>query len=128
MKKLPQISEAEYEVMKIIWAKAPVNTNEITDLLTAQTDWKPKTIQTMIKRLVQKGALSYEKDGRIFVYSPLVKENEYVAHESNSFLTKYYQGNISAMVSSFLENDKLTATEIERLRSILAAGNLSEED
>lgn len=68
MKKLPQISEAEYEIMKIVWKYAPINTNEITEKLTRTTSWSPKTIQTMIKRLTTKRALSYEKQGRIFVY------------------------------------------------------------
>ena len=76
MKSLPQISEAEYEVMKIVWEYAPISTNEVTDRLTATTDWSPKTIQTMLKRLVTKGALSYVKQGRVFVYSPLVEEGE----------------------------------------------------
>lgn len=58
MKTLPQISEAEFEVMKIIWKHAPISTNEITDKLTRTTKWSPKTIQTLIKRLVTKGALS----------------------------------------------------------------------
>ena len=61
MSRLPQISEAEYEVMKVIWSKAPINTNEVTDILLQATDWSPKTIQTLLKRLVQKGAITYEK-------------------------------------------------------------------
>ncbi len=60
MSRLPQISEAEYEVMKVIWSKAPINTNEVTDILSQATEWSPKTIQT-VKRLVQKGAITYEK-------------------------------------------------------------------
>ena len=62
MSRLPQISEAEYEVMKVIWSKAPINTNEVTDILLQATDWSPKTIQTLLKRLVQKGAITYEKE------------------------------------------------------------------
>ena len=54
---LPQISEAEFEVMKIVWKYAPINTNEITEKLTLTTSWSPKTIQTLIKRLVSKKAL-----------------------------------------------------------------------
>ena len=73
MKRLPQISEAEYEVMKVIWKDAPVSTNEVTEKLTRTTEWSPKTIQTMLKRLVNKGALTYVKEGRVFVYSPLVE-------------------------------------------------------
>lgn len=60
MKNLPQISEAEYEVMKIVWKHAPINTNEITEKLLQSTSWSPKTIQTLIKRLVTKGVLTYE--------------------------------------------------------------------
>ena len=76
VKKLPQISEAEYEVMKIVWKSAPISTTEITKRLLAVTDWNPKTIQTLIKRLANKGALSYEKQSRVFVYRPLVEERE----------------------------------------------------
>ena len=60
MKRLPQISEAEFEVMKVVWKLAPINTNEITERLERSTSWSPKTIQTLIKRLVNKGALAYE--------------------------------------------------------------------
>lgn len=60
MSDLPQISEAEYEVMKIVWKHAPINTNEITEKLLQSTSWSPKTIQTLIKRLVTKGVLTYE--------------------------------------------------------------------
>lgn len=59
MKVLPQISEAELEVMKIVWKYAPISTNEITDRLIKTTTWSPKTIQTLIKRLATKGVLTY---------------------------------------------------------------------
>ncbi len=124
MKALPQISEAEFEVMKIVWKHAPINTNEITDRLTKTTKWSPKTIQTLIKRLVTKGALSYEKESRVFVYTPLIDEKEYIGQESHSFLKRYYDGDITAMLSAYIEDDKLSATEIDTLRSLLAKGRL----
>ena len=120
MSDLPQISEAEFEVMKIVWKHAPINTNEITEKLLQSTNWSPKTIQTLIKRLVTKGALTYEKQSRVFVYTPLVKESEYICQESNSFLNRYYDGDITAMLSAYIENDKLTEPEIETLRSLLS--------
>lgn len=120
MSDLPQISEAEYEVMKIVWKHAPINTNEITEKLLQSTSWSPKTIQTLIKRLVTKGVLTYEKQSRVFVYTPLVKESEYICQESNSFLNRYYDGDITAMLSAYIENDKLTEPEIETLRSLLS--------
>ena len=116
MSKLPQISEAEFEVMKVIWKYAPISTNEVTEKLTQTTDWSPKTIQTMLKRLVTKKALTYEKQSRVFVYTPLVPETEYIRQESNSFLNKYYNGNIVSMLTSYLEDDKLSKTELDTLR------------
>ena len=120
MKALPQISEAEFEVMKIVWKYAPINTNEVTERLTRTTDWQPKTIQTLLKRLVNKGALTYEKEGRIFVYTPLVHEKEYVHQKSRAFLDRYYAGNIASMLSAYLEDDTLTQNEIESLRQLLS--------
>ena len=112
---LPQISEAEFEVMKIVWKYAPINTNEITEKLTLTTSWSPKTIQTLSKK-----ALSYEKQSRVFVYTPLVQEDEYIRQESNSFLKRYYNGNLSSMLASYLEDDKLSSTEIDNLRHLLS--------
>ena len=94
---LPQISEAEFEVMKIVWKYAPINTNEITEKLTLTTSWSPKTI-----------------------YTPLVQEDEYIRQESNSFLKRYYNGNLSSMLASYLEDDKLSSTEIDNLRHLLS--------
>lgn len=120
MTALPQISEAEFEVMKIVWKYAPINTNEITEKLLKTTSWSPKTIQTLIKRLVNKGALSYEKQSRVFVYTPLVKENEYIGQESRSFLKRFYGEDITAMLSAYIENDRLSDSEIDQLRALLS--------
>ncbi len=120
MNTLSQISEAEFEVMKIVWRYAPISTNEITEKLLQTTNWSPKTIQTLIKRLVTKGALTYEKQSRVFVYTPLVKEREYIGQESSSFLNRYYDGDITAMVSAYIENDKLSESELDTLRTLLS--------
>lgn len=120
MKNLPQISEAEFEVMKIVWKYAPISTRDITEKLLQTTNWSPKTIQTLIKRLVTKGALTYEKQSRMFIYTPAVKETEYIGQESNSFLKRYYNGDITAMVSAYIENDRLSESELDTLRSLLS--------
>ena len=119
MKKLPQISEAEFEVMKIVWENAPVSTNDITDRLVQTTDWSPKTMQTLIRRLVSKGALTYEKNGRVFVYTPKVSEDEYLRQKSSSFISRYFGGDFSAMFSSYLGNDELTDDELKNLKGII---------
>lgn len=120
MKKLPQITEAEFEVMKVVWKYAPISTNEVTERLTQTTDWSPKTIHTLLKRLVNKNVLTYEKQSRVFVYTPLVKESEYVQQESKSFLKRFFNGNITEMVTSYIENDTLSENEIDELRNILS--------
>ena len=81
---------------------------------------QPAAIQTMLKRLVTKKALTYEKQSRVFVYTPLVPETEYIRQESNSFLNKYYNGNIVSMLTSYLEDDKLSKTELDTLRHLLS--------
>ncbi|TVX78552.1 BlaI/MecI/CopY family transcriptional regulator [Peribacillus simplex] len=119
MNKLPQISEAELEVMKIIWKHPSINTNEVIKKLSKTSEWSPKTIQTMLLRLIKKGALNHHKEGRIFVYIANVDENDYVEVESNSFLNRFYNGTLNSMVLNFLENDKLTDNEINELYQIL---------
>ncbi len=120
MKNIPQISEAEFEVMKIIWKYAPINTNEVTEKLTHTTDWSPKTIQTMLKRLVAKNALTYSKESRVFVYTPLISEAEYLRQKRTSFLDRYFQGNMTSMLSSYLEEETLPPKELEELRKLLS--------
>lgn len=119
MKKLPQISEAEYVVMKIIWDHAPISTNDITEQLLKTTDWNVRTIQTLIKRLASKGVVTYEKEGRMYVYSPAIRKKDYVGQESRSFLKRFFNGDLSAMISSFIEGDQLSASEIDSLRTLL---------
>ena len=116
----PEISEAEYQVMKVIWlAGVPISTNEVVEKLETLTAWKPKTIHTLLSRLVKKGALEYEKDGRIFVYTPLVEESEILAIENDNFLNRFYNGALNSMVVNLLEQDKISDDDIIALRHIL---------
>jgi len=116
----PEISEAEYQVMKSIWsAGIPLNTNEVVERLEVFTSWKPKTIHTLLSRLVKKGALQYKKDGRVFVYTPLVKESDILAKENDNFLNRFYDGALDSMIVNLLEQDKLSDDDILALRKIL---------
>ena len=74
----------------------------------------------MIKRLTDKGVLTYEKQGRVFVYAPLVGEQEYVSQESHSFLERFYNSSLTAMVTAYLDDDSLSSQEIDSLRTLLA--------
>lgn len=119
MSKLPTISEAEYQVMKVIWDKAPISTTDVVIELTKTSEWTPKTIQSLLGRLVKKGALAYEKESRVFVYTSLVKEEDYLEKESDTFLNRFYNGAINSMVVNFLNKNKLTKEDITELKKIL---------
>lgn len=119
MKDSIQISDAEFEVMKVIWENYPINTNDIASILLQTTDWSVRTIQTMIGRLEKKKAITHEKEGRIFVYSPLIKKEDYVKSVTSSFLNKFYNGAINKMLLNFINNDMLSEQDIEELRNIL---------
>ena len=89
--------------MKVVWKYAPINTNEITEKLLKTTAWSPKTIQTLSSSI-----------------TPLVLEREYVGQESRSFLKRFYGGDMTAMLSAYIENDGLSDTELEQLRTLLS--------
>ena len=74
--KPPSISNSEWEVMKVVWQLAPTTANRVCEVLLPDSDWKPRTVQTLLTRLTQKGILTYEKNGREFVYTPLYSESE----------------------------------------------------
>ncbi len=119
MKHLPQISEAEYEVMKVLWKYAPISTNEVTEKLSKTSDWSPKTVHTLLKRLVLKEAITYRKESRVFVYTPLVKEQEYLKKANDHFLNRFYNGKISSMVTNYLNSEHMTSEDLEELRRLL---------
>src|SRR4051794_8939927 len=116
---LPQISDAEWVVMKVVWDKAPVTTNEVVQLLDEKTHWKPKTIHTLLSRLVHKGALAFERKGREYEFRPRVSAQECQHAASRSFLGRFFEGELAPFLARFVEREKLTAKEIEELKSIL---------
>src|ERR1700744_2233261 len=117
--KPPRISETEWEVMKICWDRSPITAQEIIEALSARDDWHPKTVKTLLNRLVKKRALGFKKDGRVYLYQPLVAEKECVAAESQSFLDRVFGGSLQPMLAHFAENQKLSPAEIDELKTIL---------
>jgi len=120
MQQVPKISDAEWRVMKILWADYPLTAGEITEALGDSVDWKPKTIKTLIDRLVQKGALAFEKRGRVHYYTPKISEERCLEAESASFLDRFFDGSLNPMIAHFVERGKLKPEEIRELKKILA--------
>jgi BlaI family penicillinase repressor len=120
-KPIPSISDAEWQVMEVVWAHAePITANDIVAKLESSTDWKDKTIKTMLNRLVKKGALGYEADGKRYLYKPKVARDECVRGQSRSFLSRVFGGATGAALIHFVEEHDLTPAELEQLRRVLA--------
>jgi BlaI family penicillinase repressor len=120
MKKVPRISETEWEVMKVVWADAPCTAGHIVEALTARdSSWHPKTIKAFLSRLVRKGALGFEKEGRGYLYRARVREKDCVDAVSESFLERVFGGSLRPMLAHFVERKKLSEEEIRELRRIL---------
>jgi BlaI family penicillinase repressor len=120
MKSTPKISETEWEVMKIVWSHAPCSAGQIIDHLHAEDpSWHPKTVKTLLGRLVKKGALDFKKEGRAYLYRPLVKEKQCVDAVSKSFLHRFFDGSLKPMLAHFVERRKLTSTEVRELKRLL---------
>jgi BlaI family penicillinase repressor len=121
-KTVPPISDAEWRVMKVLWAKGPRTTNEVVDALDGETHWKPKTIHTLLSRLVQKGALTFEKKGREYLFQPVVTAEQCEHEAANSFLDRFFDGDLAPFLARFVEDRKLKPAQIEKLKRILDGG------
>jgi BlaI family penicillinase repressor len=119
MSKVPKISESEWLVMKTIWDENPVSSNRVVDILSESTQWNPKTIKTLLSRLVKKGAVGYENEGRSYRYYPLIEEQVLVKEESKSFLKRVFRGALKPMIATMVESEDLSDEEIEELKSLL---------
>ncbi|HEX2946455.1 MAG TPA: BlaI/MecI/CopY family transcriptional regulator [Clostridia bacterium] len=119
MKVIPSISNTEWLVMKVIWSHSECSASIIIDELAGSTNWKPKTVKSLISRLLKKKAIGYREENRAYIYYPLVTEEECIKLESQSFLDKVFGGEINMAIANFIEGKKLSGQQIEELRKIL---------
>lgn len=119
MSKLPRISDAEWEVMKIIWRLEEVTSSEVIDNLKDKQNWKNTTIKSLISRLLNKEAIGFKKVGKEYFYFPLVSEEECIKEEMESFLNKVFNGSLNSMLLSFIKSSNLTKEEIRELKDAL---------
>jgi BlaI family penicillinase repressor len=117
--KNPKISDAEWEVMRTLWATAPRTSAEIVAEVVPRTHWKPNTIKTLLARLVKKGAVSASGSGRDYSYSPLFTETQCVRAASRSIASRISDGSLMPLIAGFLQHERLSREEIQRLRKLL---------
>ena len=106
--------------MDAVWAGWPVTANEIVERLAGQTDWNPRTIKTMLNRLVGKGALGFKAEGKRYLYEPRASREDCVRAQSRSFLSRVFGGATGAALLHFVEEHDLSPAEIEQLKKVLA--------
>lgn len=116
---LPKVSDAEWEVMKVVWESSPITANDVSDKLAARHKWSPRTVKTMLNRLVKKGALDFEAQGKRYLYRPKVTQEECVRSESQSFLSRVFDGQAAEILLYYARNAKLSSGDIQELKRIL---------
>ena len=113
------ISEAEAQVMRQLWQRAPQAADEIAAALGPQHGWALATVKTLLNRLLNKGAISAEKDGRRYLYAPLLKREQWLASESKGFLDRMFDGRVAPLVAHFSEQGRLSDADVLELRKLL---------
>ena len=121
MKPAHRITPAEWEVMAVAWETTPVAANDVAETLQARKRWTLATVRTLLRRLVNKGALRQEQEGKRYLYFPQVSREDCVKHESASFVDRVLGRAPSTAVLHLVEKAELSADDIAELRRILRA-------
>lgn len=115
----PRISDAEWTVMKCFWSLGPMGMGGAMKALEGVLHWKPRTVQTLIRRLVDKGALRAESLGRDFRYHPAVTQEDCQRDEGRSFLQRVFDGRLAPFVASMVDREEVSRDELAALRKLL---------
>lgn len=115
------ISDAESRVMEVLWQKAPQASEDIVAALSEPTGWHEKTIKTLLNRLLGKGAIGAEKDGRRYLYTPRLTRQEWQGQESRSLLDRVFGGKLTPLLTHFSQHEKLSAKDMAELRKLIDA-------
>lgn len=113
------ISDAEWQVMNVVWNGQPLTAQEVIGKLEGQADWAPATVKTMLHRLVKKNVLAYEAQGNRYVYRARARRPDCVKQASRSFMERVFGGESAPLLAHFLRSSKLAPDEIAQLRQIL---------
>lgn len=115
-----QISEAESAVMEILWRRSPLAAEEVVAALDKSQDWQEATIKTLLNRLLKKQAIRAEKDGRRYLYSPLLVRADWVQSQSEGLLDRLFGGRVAPLVAHFSERRKLSRKDVAELKRLIA--------
>jgi predicted transcriptional regulator len=115
-----RISEAESLVMEVLWQRSPLAAEAVHEELSRSQDWQETTVKTLLGRLLNKGAIAADRDGRRFLYRPLLAREDYVLAESKGLLDRLFGGRVAPLVAHFSEQRKLSRKDLEELKKLIA--------
>ena len=118
---MERIGEAEYAVMEVLWQDAPLTATEVAGRVPAERGWSIRTVKTMLARLLAKGVLAHEEEGRRYLYRPAVARADYVAQESGRLIDRMFGGRVTPLVAQLAERDRLTDADIAEIEALLKA-------
>ena len=114
-----QISEAESQVMEVLWQRHPQAAEEVVAAVQQTQEWQEPTIKTLLNRLLNKGAISAERDGRRYLYSPLLQREDWVLEQSSSLLERLFDGRVAPLVAHFSQHRRLSQKDVAELRRLI---------
>ncbi len=114
-----RISDAEHAVMEALWEKSPLTAVEVCDSVCGVRGWSMPTVKTLLSRLVAKGAVATEPDGRRFLYSPLLARDEYVGGESRRLVDRLFGGKAAPLFAHLAEAEALSDDDIAEIERLL---------
>jgi predicted transcriptional regulator len=114
-----QISEAESIVMDVLWRQQPLAAEDVVAALAESQQWQEATIKTLLNRLLKKGAIKASKDGRRYLYTPVLQRQAWMLGESQGLLERLFDGRVAPLVAHFSEHRKLSRKDIAELRKLL---------
>ena len=114
-----RISDAEHAVMEVLWRDAPLGASEVAERIDPDRGWSIRTIKTMLSRLLAKGALVHEEEGRRYLYRPAIAREDFVARESRRLLDRMFGGSVTPLVAHLAERDSLSPEDIAEIEALL---------
>ena len=119
MQEKPEISNAEFEVLDVLWDDHPATSNDVVVQLSDKKDWHEKTVKTLLGRLVKKGVLGFEKQQRQYLYYPLIAREDYTKKETTNFVSRLFKGKIAPMVAGFANQNALSKQDVSELKALI---------
>ena len=117
--KAPDISNAEWEIINVLWTQSPLSANHIIEQVQQSKAWNEKTIRTLITRLYKKGLLSREKQDGVYQYTPTVEEDYMKYEKTKTLVNQLYGGDVKSLVLNFVEQKEINEQDLQELHDLL---------